>query len=78
MGADPVAALLTAGLGRLAGTATVQPAQVNGHPALTMRVGEQVEGVLAVRTDRGLITGLYFVRNPEKLSRLQYQTDLRR
>ncbi|WP_258053847.1 hypothetical protein [Streptomyces sp. Ru72] len=43
-----------------------------------MRIGGQVEGVLAVRTEDGLITGLYFVRNPEKLSRLEQETSLRR
>ncbi|MFF4490540.1 RNA polymerase sigma-70 factor [Streptomyces sp. NPDC001544] len=78
VGADPVAALLTAGLGRIAGTASVESAQINGHLALIMRIGGQVEGVLAVRTEDGLITGLYFVRNPEKLSRLEQETALRR
>ncbi|WBO69556.1 RNA polymerase sigma-70 factor [Streptomyces camelliae] len=78
VGADPVAALLTAGLGRIAGTASVKSAQINGHPALIMRIGGQVEGVLAMRTEGGLITGLYFVRNPEKLSRLEQETALRR
>ncbi len=78
VGAEAVAALLTAGLGRLAGTASVQAAQINGNPALIMRIGEQVEGVLAVRTEGSLINGLYFVRNPEKLSRLGQQTTLRR
>ncbi|MCC9311794.1 RNA polymerase sigma-70 factor [Kitasatospora sp. RB6PN24] len=78
VGADPVAALLAAGLGRIAGTAAVQPALVNGHPALIMRIGGQVEGVLALRTEDGLITGLYFVRNPDKLSRLEQENPLRR
>ena len=78
LGAEAVAALLTAGLDRLAGLASVQAVQVNGHPALIMRTGEQVEGVLAVRTEGGLITGLYFVRNPEKLSRLDQETTLHR
>ena len=78
VGADRVAALLSAGLGRIAGSASVEPAQINGHPALVMRIGGQVEGVLAVRTERGLITGLYFVRNPEKLSRVEQETTLRR
>ena len=71
VGAAAVADLLTAGLGRLAGSASVASAPINGHPALIMRVGEQIEGVLAVRTEDGRITGLYFVRNPEKLSRLE-------
>ncbi|CCB72729.1 RNA polymerase sigma-70 factor [Streptantibioticus cattleyicolor] len=78
VGAELVAALLTAGLGRIAGTAAVQSAQVNGHPALIVRIGGQIEGVLAVRTEDDLITGVYFVRNPGKLSRLEHETSLRR
>ncbi|MFC8262310.1 RNA polymerase sigma-70 factor [Streptomyces sp. NPDC057291] len=78
VGAALVANLLTVGLGRIAGSASVQSAQVNGHTALIIRIGWQIEGVLAVRTEDGLITGLYFVRNPEKLSRLEQETALRR
>ncbi|MFB4318378.1 RNA polymerase sigma-70 factor [Actinomadura sp. 21ATH] len=78
VGAELVANLLTAGLGRLAGSAAVQPAQVNGHPALIVRIDGQIEGLLAVRTEQSLITGLYFVRNPEKLSRLDQETALHR
>jgi RNA polymerase sigma-70 factor (ECF subfamily) len=78
VGAESVATLLSAGLGRIAGTASIQPAHANGHPALIVRIDGQVEGLLAVRTEGGLITGLYFVRNPEKLSRLEKETALRR
>ncbi|MFJ6574237.1 RNA polymerase sigma-70 factor [Streptomyces sp. NPDC091292] len=78
VGAALVANLLTVGLGRIAGSASVQSAQVNGHTALIVRIGGQIEGALAVRTEDGLITGLYFVRNPEKLSRLEQETALRR
>ncbi|MEV0150683.1 MULTISPECIES: RNA polymerase sigma-70 factor [unclassified Nonomuraea] len=78
VGAEPVADLLTVGLGRLVGSASVQPAQVNGHPALIIRIGGQTEGVVAVRTEDSLITGLYLVRNPEKLSRLEREISLHR
>ncbi|MFF7251018.1 RNA polymerase sigma-70 factor [Embleya sp. NPDC008237] len=78
VGVDPVAELLTVGLGRIAGSVSVHSAQVNGHPALIIRMGKAVEGVLTVRTEDGLITGLYFVRNPEKLSRVGQETALRR
>jgi RNA polymerase sigma-70 factor (ECF subfamily) len=56
----------------------MQPAQVNGLPALIIRFNGEVDTVLTVSTDDGLITGLYAVRNPEKLSRMQQQTTLRR
>ena len=78
VGAALVANLLTVGLGRIAGSASVQSAQVNGHAALIVRIGGQIEGALTVRTEDGLITGLYFVRNPEKLLRLEQETALRR
>ncbi|WP_034268736.1 RNA polymerase sigma-70 factor [Actinospica robiniae] len=78
VGAAQVSTLLTAGLTRLARTAAVQPAEANGHPALIVRIDGQIEGLLAVRTEAGVITGLYFVRNPEKLSRLEQETELRR
>ncbi|GJF31022.1 RNA polymerase sigma24 factor [Kitasatospora sp. NE20-6] len=77
-GAASVAGLLTAGLGRIAGSASVRAAQVNGHAALIVQIGGRIEGVIAVRTEDSLITGLYFVRNPEKLSRLEEETPLRR
>jgi RNA polymerase sigma-70 factor (TIGR02957 family) len=78
VGADRVARLLTAGLGRIAAAVSVQPAQVNGYPALILRLNGQIDTVIAVRIDDGLITGLYAVRNPEKLSHMEQETTLRR
>jgi RNA polymerase sigma-70 factor (ECF subfamily) len=78
VGADRVARLLTAGLGRIAGVAAVEPVHVNGYPALIIRFDGVVDTVIALRVDDGLITGLYAVRNPEKLTRLEQATSLRR
>ncbi|CAM04044.1 RNA polymerase sigma-70 factor (ECF subfamily) [Saccharopolyspora erythraea NRRL 2338] len=78
VGAGKVARLLAAGLGRLAGTASLLPAQVNGYPALVLRRGGELDTVVAVRIDDGLITGLYAVRNPDKLSHMERETTLRR
>src|SRR5215475_10119092 len=66
VGARRVARLLTAGLGRIAAAGSLQPAQVNGYPALILRL------------DDGLITGLYAVRNPQKLSHMEQETTLHR
>jgi len=77
VGAGDVAGLLAAGLGNFA-AGTLQAAQVNGYPALILRRDGEVDTVLAVRVDDGLVTGLYAVRNPEKLSRLEEATALRR
>lgn len=78
VGADKVARLLAAGMGRIAAAASLQPAQVNGYPALIVRLDGALDTVLAVRVDDGLITGLYAVRNPEKLSHMERETALRR
>jgi RNA polymerase sigma-70 factor (ECF subfamily) len=78
VGADSVARVLAAGLGRIAATASLRPAQVNGHPALILRLDAEIDTVIAVRIDDGLITGLYAVRNPEKLSHMERETALRR
>ncbi|MEU3614384.1 RNA polymerase sigma-70 factor [Streptomyces sp. NPDC006872] len=65
------------------GTAERNPAEltsaltvVNGNPGLVMRLDGELDGVLAVRVEDGRITGLYFVRNPEKLTRVESETPL--
>jgi RNA polymerase sigma-70 factor (TIGR02957 family) len=78
VGADKVARLLLAGLGRFAGTAALRSEQVNGYPALIVAFDGEVDTVLAVRIDDGLVTGLYAVRNPAKLSHMERATMLRR
>jgi len=65
-------------LGRIGAAGSVQPAHVNGYPALIIRIDGEVAGVLAVRMEGGLITGLYAVRNPEKLSHLRREAALQR
>nr|WP_244410257.1 RNA polymerase sigma-70 factor [Streptomyces albofaciens] len=77
VGADKVARLLAAGLGKMA-AGSLRPAQVNGHPALVLRLDDEIDTVVTVRVDNGLITGLYAVRNPEKLSHMHQETALRR
>jgi RNA polymerase sigma-70 factor (TIGR02957 family) len=74
VGADTVADVL----GRIAAAASLQAAQVNGYPALVIRLNGEIDTVIAVRIDDDLITGLYAVRNPQKLSHMQRETALRR
>jgi RNA polymerase sigma-70 factor (TIGR02957 family) len=78
VGAGRVARLLTAGLRRIPAAASLQPAQVNGYPALILRLNDEIDTVIAVRIDDGLVTGLYAVRNPDKLSHMAQETTLRR
>ncbi|WP_372442834.1 RNA polymerase sigma-70 factor [Actinomadura barringtoniae] len=74
MGAATVAGILT----NITGVGTLHLAQVNGHPALMMRVNGEIDAVIAVRIDEGRITGLYAVRNPEKLARIDQETPVSR
>jgi RNA polymerase sigma-70 factor (TIGR02957 family) len=78
VGAGKVARVLVAGLGKALATATLEPAQVNGYPALILRIDGAIDTVVAVRFDDGLISGLYAVRNPAKLSHMARETALSR
>ncbi|HTI78615.1 MAG TPA: RNA polymerase sigma-70 factor [Mycobacterium sp.] len=75
-GANRVARMLRRGLPRIVGEVSVEPVQVNGGPALIIRIDDEIDSVVAARIDDGLITGLYIVRNPEKLSHVQRETTL--
>jgi RNA polymerase sigma-70 factor, ECF subfamily len=78
VGADRVVRLFAAGLDLVGAEMSVEPTQVNGGPALIMRLSGELDGVMAVRIDDGLVTGLYYVRNPEKLSRVERETAVSR
>ena len=78
VGAESVARLLATGLGRIATLGSLRPVEVNGYPALVLRLDGEIDTVVALRIDDGLITGLYAVRNPAKLSHMQRETALRR
>ncbi|MEU2255169.1 RNA polymerase sigma-70 factor [Nocardia xishanensis] len=78
VGADRVARLLAAGVPKIAGEISAEPVQLNGRPALIVRIDGVIDDVVAVRIDDGLITALYVVRNPEKLSRVQRETAVSR
>jgi RNA polymerase sigma-70 factor (ECF subfamily) len=78
VGADKVGRLLSAGLPNFPGKVSVETVQINGNPALIVRLDGEIDDVVALRIDNGLITGLYIVRNPEKLSRLATHTAVTR
>lgn len=71
-GADKIARFIH-GLGRkfYAG-ALLETAmtEINGQPALVIRDGPEMLGVIAIETDGEQITTLYGLRNPDKLQRL--------
>ncbi|MFI1464909.1 RNA polymerase sigma-70 factor [Nocardia carnea] len=78
VGAEAVARLLTHGLPRFGDALTAEPVHINGSPALIVRSSGQIDDVVAMRIDDGRVSGLYIVRNPDKLSRVQESTSLSR
>jgi hypothetical protein len=60
------------------GVFSLQPSQVNSYPALILRLNGEIDTVVAMRIDDGLITRLYAMRNPEKLSHMERETARRR
>ncbi|MBO8190039.1 RNA polymerase sigma-70 factor [Streptomyces spirodelae] len=75
-GAEQVVRMFAGGIGKFAGKITAEPTVVNGSPALLVRLDGEIDGVMALRVEDSLITGLYYVRNPEKLSHLTSETPL--
>jgi RNA polymerase sigma-70 factor (TIGR02957 family) len=76
IGAEKVARFIVGGLAKTDVTLTVGPTVVNGSPALVLRVNGELDGVIAVRVEDARITGLYYVRNPAKLSHVESETPL--
>ncbi|WP_314222232.1 RNA polymerase sigma-70 factor [Streptomyces zaehneri] len=76
VGADKVARFVIGGAGRVDATITGELALVNGHPALLVRLDGEYDGVMAVRVEDARITGIYYIRNPEKLTRVASETPL--
>jgi len=78
VGAEKVGRLLATGLLRIKAGLSIEPVQVNGCPGLVLRAGGEIDTVVAMRVEGGLVSGFYFVRNPEKLSHVAHETTLSR
>ncbi|MFE3655356.1 RNA polymerase sigma-70 factor [Streptomyces sp. NPDC059165] len=78
VGAEKIVRFYLAGTTKLQATVTWEPTVVNGSPALAAYVDGALDGVMAVRVENTRIAGLYFVRNPEKLTHLDSETTLTR
>ncbi len=79
VGADAVARLVLGGLGKAGRkgiTLTAEPTVVNGSPALVLHSTLGLDGVLTVRLEGDRIAAMYYVRNPDKLARLDRETTL--
>ncbi|MFI6393245.1 RNA polymerase sigma-70 factor [Nonomuraea sp. NPDC050540] len=75
-GAGKVAHMIVNGLGKAQIALTSEPTVVNGNPALLLRMDGEIDGVIAARVEHARITGLYYVRNPHKLTRIAAETPL--
>jgi RNA polymerase sigma-70 factor (ECF subfamily) len=60
------------------GTASASPVMVNGSPGLRLLLGEELDTIATMRVDDGKVTGLYLVRNPDKLGRVSEEVGLAR
>ncbi|MEU9730874.1 RNA polymerase sigma-70 factor [Streptomyces sp. NPDC048002] len=78
VGADRVGRYVLGGIGKAQVTVAYEPTVVNGHPAFALRVDGVTDGVMAIRVEDDRITGIYYVRNPEKLTRIGSETSLTR
>ncbi|MET9134980.1 RNA polymerase sigma-70 factor [Streptomyces antibioticus] len=78
VGAEKIVRFYLGGTAKLQATVTWEPTVVNGSPALAAYLDGTLDGVMAVRVENTRIAGLYFVRNPEKLARLDSETPLTR
>ena len=76
MGAERVVRFILGGSRKAQGALTTDATVINGNPALFLRLDGGIDGVIAMRVDEGRITGLYYVRNPDKLSRVESETPL--
>ncbi|KAF0846800.1 RNA polymerase sigma-70 factor [Nocardia caishijiensis] len=70
LGADKVSRFIVGGLTRHAATMTVEPALVNGGPGLAVFIDGKRDGVLTLRVEDDRITGIYYLRNPQKLTHI--------
>ncbi|MFB6960985.1 RNA polymerase sigma-70 factor [Streptomyces sp. NPDC056309] len=76
VGAEKVVRMFVGGAGKVRGKLTIDATLVNGGPALFVRLDGEIDGIMAARVEDARIIGLYYVRNPEKLSRVESETPL--
>ncbi len=75
-GAEKVARMFFGGLGKVEGSLTGEPTVVNGNPALLVRLDGELDGIMAIGVEGARITGIYYVRNPQKLTHVASEIPL--
>lgn len=77
-GAEKLVRFVTGGIRKTGVSLAADPTVINGNPALLLSVDSQIEGVLAMRVEQARVTAIYYICNPEKLSRVTSETALAR
>ena len=77
-GAEKLVRFVTGGIRKTGVSLAADPTVINGNPALILSVDGQIEGVLAMRVEQARVTAIYYICNPEKLSRVTSETALAR
>lgn len=67
VGVEKVTNMLELGLGQFRSRWSVRPVLANGHPGLLLELDGEVDGLLTLHVEDGLITGIHYLGNPEKL-----------
>lgn len=75
-GRDKVLRWLGGVMGRTTGTITMEVQVVNGQKAICIYSDGELDVLATVRVDDGVVSELYFVRNPDKLTRLSGEATL--
>ncbi|MFF7181558.1 RNA polymerase sigma-70 factor [Streptomyces sp. NPDC008121] len=76
IGAGKVTRFYFGGSAKVDAVITTEPTVLNGSPALAVYLDGELDGVMALHVEDALITGLYYVRNPQKLTRMTEETSL--
>jgi RNA polymerase sigma-70 factor (TIGR02957 family) len=77
-GADKVIRWLVGVTERAPGEPSVELTTVNGAVGLRLLVDDVLDTIATLRIDGGRVTGLYLVRNPDKLGRVEEEVPLTR
>jgi RNA polymerase sigma-70 factor (ECF subfamily) len=76
IGAGKLVRYILGGIGKTSGAVTSEHTVVNGNPGLVLRLDGEIDGVMSIRVEGARITSVYYVRNPEKLTRVESETPL--
>ncbi|SNT37680.1 RNA polymerase sigma-70 factor, ECF subfamily [Asanoa hainanensis] len=78
VGAEKAIRFFVGSMRKVGGTLTTELTVINGNPALLFRVDGELDGVAALGIENGRVTDIWYVRNPEKLTRVESPTPLSR